>query len=59
MNDFQKEILSLLNAALHETEPVGVRVEDIPRQKRIGRNQHFSIKKLPHTIWEEKQDIIA
>ena len=41
MNDFQKEILSLLNAALHETEPVGVRVEDIPRIYQFAESQQM------------------
>ena len=41
MTDFQKKILSLLNAALHEAQPVGVELQDIPRIYRFAEAQQM------------------
>ena len=41
MTDFQKEVLSLLKAALHETEPTGVDLKDLTRIYQFAEAQQM------------------
>ena len=41
MTDFQKEILSLLKAALHETEPTGVDLKDLGKIYQFAEAQQM------------------